>query len=754
MSTGNEGCNCINQSSVLASLQNRDCTTATGQPGVYLNLGGSCVAYDYGSSACLQHDFIHDLTCQADASTTAVPPYCFQTWCYVDANTCKTNSEEYIYKSEHFSPSNDIFYSYSTCNSTDHFWQQQLGSSATNVSVIGGINIAAVVPASPYPNVYKQLPDGTKLNGFSDEYFDDTVPFGGIYINYINELVKISNGDIQNVTSTHISRGSLKRYPASSFTAAVQDVENGLADMAVGSFWITGQSCCRFCVWKGWIWVDLMINSGEVSCRCNVYKIGGESSMSIDFVCHVCGTHITLHSHQPPSVYDKTVLVIPKPVKKSSLAYEAQKVFSPFTTGLWGVVIAIIFAAALLSVWFSDREMVAKKRYGLHLKQAKKPWKRQKFVYFRLILDAILEKGMFFFSAGIEQDTGAISAYVAELAAMLTQSGLETGISTMKEVIDGNIRICGPTALEEEIPYARGECKVLAVGRESKFNILETLCKHDLVYTDDLIHENPIAFPIRPELAAALSYWMYTAKRSLGYSLESAKQAFIEENEIKTQCEVELSNLSTEADDDDDFPRVSTTNMFLPIMAFVACVFTAVVLQLIHENERKKGRSSSMGRKSTLDLYEIRRLTVDDGDEKRDVQRKGRCLEDDEHNDDDDSAMPQSKSTVVKRSLTIDVGVDVGGDAKRDQICDFPGANITGDEFNKKGAPQSTQGLKSNHRGLIGDMDMSNDDADEAAKEDNDISHRMEELVDAGVIEDVFDCFDLFKEMKKLKKDQ
>ncbi|KAK1739295.1 hypothetical protein QTG54_009838 [Skeletonema marinoi] len=740
MSTGNEGCNCINQTSVLASLQNRGCTTATGQPGVYLTLGGSCVAYDYGSSACLQHDFIHDPICQTDASTTAVPPYCFQTWCYVDASTCKTNSEEYIYKSEYFSPSNDIFYSYSTCNSTDHFWQQQLGSSATNVSVIGGINIAAAVPASPDPMLYKQLPDGTKG---TDVYFDDSVPFGGIYIDYINELVKISNGDIQNVTSTHISKGSLKRYPASSFTAAVQDVENRLVDMAVGPFWITGQ-------------------------------------------------RLKMTSFTVPLVYDKTVLVIPKPVKKKGLAYEAQKVFSPFTPGLWGVVIAIIFAAALLSVWFSDREMVAKKRYGLQLKQARKPWKRQKFVYFRLILDAFLEKGMFFFSAGIEQDTGAslphkvlmfgfgffiliaVSAYVAELAAMLTQSGLETNYDTMKKVIDGNIAICGPTALEEEIrqkwpkanwifpndefdgvfeAYARGECKVLAVGREDKFNILTKLCDNGLVYTDDLIHENPIAFPIRPELASAFSYWMYTAKKSYGVSLESAKQAFIEENENEQQCKVELSNLGTEADDDDDFPRVSTTNMFLPIMAFVACVFTAVVLQLIHENERKKGRSSSIGRKSTLDLYEIRRRTVEDGDEKRDVRRKGRGLEDEDHDDDDDSVMPRSKSTVVKRSLTHGKS-DVGGDAKRIQICDFPGANITGDEFNKNNAPQSTQEPKSVFRGLIEDTDVTNGGADEAAKEGNDVSHRMEELVDSGVIEDVFDCFDLFKEMKKLKKDQ
>ena len=81
--------------------------------------------------------------------------------------------------------------------------------------------------------------------------------------------------------------------------------------------------------------------------------------------------------------------------------------FAPFALGLWLVVIAIIVATSLFSVWFSDREMAAKKRYGLRLKQSKRPKKRRKFVYFRLILDAFLEKGMFFFSAGIEQDTGA-----------------------------------------------------------------------------------------------------------------------------------------------------------------------------------------------------------------------------------------------------------------------------------------------------------------------------------------------------------
>eukprot|EP00984_Skeletonema_dohrnii_P034701 scaffold33643_cov184-Skeletonema_dohrnii-CCMP3373.AAC.3 len=243
LSTGNEGCNCINQTSVLASLQNRDCTTATGQPGVYLTLGGACVTYDYGSSACLQHDLLHDPKCQGDLSTVVIPPYCFQPFCYVDAKSCKKNSEEDISRSDYFNQY-DVFYSYSTCNATDYFWEQYLESFATNVSLVGGISITATVPNDQYATLNKILPDGTILTPREREeaYFDDTIPFGGIYIDYMNSIVKLSKGDIQNVTYTHTSRGSLKRYPASSsYTGAVWDVHNELVDMAVGPIWVTGE---------------------------------------------------------------------------------------------------------------------------------------------------------------------------------------------------------------------------------------------------------------------------------------------------------------------------------------------------------------------------------------------------------------------------------------------------------------------------------------------------------------------------------
>ena len=245
MSTGNEGCSCINVTSVLASLDNQHCTTANGLPGVTLALGGSCVPYEYGSNICLRHDLIHDPTCQGDdlSSTVVVPPWCFQSFCYVDGNSCKKNSEENVFKSSYFPQrDNPIFYSYTTCNSTDSFWIDYF---TANVSVAGGINISAAVPRLDNPMLLKQLPDGTLVGTQTDVddmyYFDDSISFGGIYIDYVNSIVQLSKGDIQNVTYTHTSRASLKQHPTSSFTAAVQDVGRGLVDMAAGPFWVTGQ---------------------------------------------------------------------------------------------------------------------------------------------------------------------------------------------------------------------------------------------------------------------------------------------------------------------------------------------------------------------------------------------------------------------------------------------------------------------------------------------------------------------------------
>ena len=440
--------------------------------------------------------------------------------------------------------------------------------------------------------------------------------------------------------------------------------------------------------------------------------------------------------------------------------------FAPFTNGLWLVVLALILVASLLSVWFTDREMAAKKRYGMRLRQTKKPKKRRKTAYFRLILDAFLEKGMFFFSAGIEQDTGAslphkvlmfgfgffiliaVSAYVANLAAFLTQTGLEKSVGTMKEVIDKNIPICGHPVLEEEIrlkwpdgkwifpgsgfedmfeAYANGECKVLAVGIEDtimNMGIISKLCELNLVYTESLVTENPIAFPINPQLASSLSYWMYLGEKTYGIDFKSKKQEYIEKNDINPQCELELSQLNN-AEEADDFASVTAGNMFFPIMLFLVCALIAAVLQLYHDRMREKGRTVDFGRKSSLDIYlesVVRRLSFN-------------------------------------TRLSAHVNNDVGGPSSKGVRFsgDFPEDDISEDEFKENSAPQSrsSPGSGPTFRGSNEDTDKANDGSDAAAMtvDDYDTDHRLEALVESGMIDEVLDCFDFLQEMK-LKKDR
>ena len=72
--------------------------------------------------------------------------------------------------------------------------------------------------------MYKRDGDGEILSTIGSEYYDDGVPFEGIYPSFVRGIADISNGDIRNITFTHRSRAASLLHPTSSYTAAVQDV--------------------------------------------------------------------------------------------------------------------------------------------------------------------------------------------------------------------------------------------------------------------------------------------------------------------------------------------------------------------------------------------------------------------------------------------------------------------------------------------------------------------------------------------------
>ncbi len=114
---------------------------------------------------------------------------------------------------------------------------------------------------------------------------------------------------------------------------------------------------------------------------------------------------------------------------------------------------------------------MAMKRLRQSVTQAKRPDRVKKTVYARLLLDEYLSNGISFCSAGVEQDKGAslpykclmfgfsffilivVSAYVANLAAFLTQS-LPDFVGTMDAAIENGYSICAHPVVQSQLAIA------------------------------------------------------------------------------------------------------------------------------------------------------------------------------------------------------------------------------------------------------------------------------------------------------------
>ena len=144
-------------------------------------------------------------------------------------------------------------------------------------------------------------------------------------------------------------------------------------------------------------------------------------------------------------------------------------------------------------------------------------------------------------------------------------------------------------------------------------NLMGMFCEEELMYTESLIIESPVGFPIRADLASGFSYWMFQAEKYHGVSVQSSKAAYWAESKRQPTCNVLLSE--QEEDEACEFAQIEPANLFLPIMFFLLCAVIAVILQLYHQwvskREEKKSsqrsllrsrRASMMGRVSTLNL--------------------------------------------------------------------------------------------------------------------------------------------------------
>ena len=84
-----------------------------------------------------------------------------------------------------------------------------------------------------------------------------------------------------------------------------------------------------------------------------------------------------------------------------------------------------------------------------------------------------------------------------------------------------------------------------------------------------------------------------------GVSLQNSIDKYHEQNKMEDNCHLELADYD---DEPNDYAKISLSNMFLPIMFWCICVIIAIVLQIMHLSQTKKGKATVFGRKSSLDV--------------------------------------------------------------------------------------------------------------------------------------------------------
>mmetsp|Transcript_41161 Transcript_41161/g.86339 ORF Transcript_41161/g.86339 Transcript_41161/m.86339 type:complete len:196 (+) Transcript_41161:140-727(+) len=87
---------------------------------------------------------------------------------------------------------------------------------------------------------------------------------------------------------------------------------------------------------------------------------------------------------------------------------------------------------------------------------------------------------------------------------------------------------------------------------------------------------------------------MYKGGRS-GVTLQHAK----DEHPQEKTCDVRFSGVDTESS---DYDKIGIANMFLPILFFGTCTALAVIMQIVHISQSRRGKESLVGTRSTLNL--------------------------------------------------------------------------------------------------------------------------------------------------------
>ena len=150
--------------------------------------------------------------------------------------------------------------------------------------------------------------------------------------------------------------------------------------------------------------------------------------------------------------------------------------------------------------------------------------------------------------------------------------------------------------------YDSKKCEALVIGWEdtsTDIDFLDMLCKRNLVFTDSVLAEIPMGFPIRPSLSAGFSYWIYYGQKFEDIDIPNLKEKYSPMEALDdSQCVIQLSELSLESAD--EYAMITVQNMYFPLVFFAVSALIGIILQIYTFSSKKK--TSLIGRVSQMDL--------------------------------------------------------------------------------------------------------------------------------------------------------
>jgi hypothetical protein len=470
--------------------------------------------------------------------------FCDASWCYVDAERCRGSTHVFAASTVDA----DAFYSYSTCNESGRAWWDYQA-----IQAVEGRVLRVAIPSMDYPMHFKRDPaTGEVATGVGPLYRDDSVPFEGSMIQYLDAVLQHSN--LAGFNYTWASVGSRHAHPDSKWTAAVYDVALGLTDMGGSDFWLTTQRA-------------------------------------------------RMSAFSAPFDVDHIYLWVPRPVVDDSFGAQIGKMFRPFHWTLWLTIGGVIVGMSLFELWLFREDW---RDDGFdEWAEAKDNAERARFLSMELLIR--LGYTTMTALAGFQEMPYRpaqfiawigwaafclmfLSAYTANLAAWLSQENVGFHHRSMRSAVDARVRICVAAAMEQEVRYRHPQANLAAFPFSGDFateyaangceavlwsmpvvqrvpQTAAAMCALNLVAVEAVISMNT-ALPAAGDVAPALSYFVKHHYAATGHTFYGTFEAEYHQDGCDGRRWTDASGSQASVD---GLVQLTPANFAAPLMLMAIC---------------------------------------------------------------------------------------------------------------------------------------------------------------------------------------